>query len=584
MDNSECLKPKRASGTRNRKRKFTGNMHTRKISNVNNVLNESASGKKIGMNQDTKENRNESEFSGYRIFDIALLFSHLENFLSCKTCGENISLKEEVVCGLLSKISVNCDNCAELCSFRNSKMTGPSNKIAEVNLRCTYAVRSLGLGYAAMKLFCGLMDLPKPVSKKSYNSSVKKMQKFSSQIAEQSMNNAAREEIELTNSSCIDISGDGTWKTRGHTSRIGVCTVIGDKTGKVIDIEVLSSFCKACDVWKSKKGTPEYAEWESNHEEECLKNHTGSAGKMELVGMVNIFKRSEAKRNVKYTGYIGDGDAKTFSAITDAKPYGSLVISKIECVGHIQKRMGSRLRKLRQSKVKCSDNKSVGGKGRLTDKVIDQLTIYYGNAIRQHKDDLSDMRKAVWAVYFHTRSTDSEPLHSFCPPGRESWCKYNKAVSGGTVNNFTHKVTLPVSVMDVIKPIFSDLSHPKLLSRCLGGKTQNNNESINALLWKLCPKIQGVGKRIVEIAANEAVILFNDGNIGKIKVMERLGLTVGINARKCLEAFDNQRIATAELRFLQNTKEARKSRRRKEKIENENFVFAEGECYSAGGF
>ncbi|GFX50582.1 hypothetical protein TNCV_2721691 [Trichonephila clavipes] len=67
------------------------------------------------------------------------------------------------------------------------------------------------------------------------------------EVEEASMQSAALEEVTLTNSSDIIISGDGTWKTRGYFSRVGVCAVIGDKTGKCIDAEVMSSFCKGCD-------------------------------------------------------------------------------------------------------------------------------------------------------------------------------------------------------------------------------------------------------------------------------------------------------------------------------------------------
>lgn len=553
------------------------------MKNDNESTNQSASYRKLKTDKD--ENETCSDFSGYRIFDLNILFTILEQFLCCKICGCKITLKEESKCGLSSKISLQCENCSELISFNNSKKIGPTKKVSEINYRYIYAMRSIGRGYAAMTVFCGVMDLPKPVSRKSYNVAVKQLQRCSGSVAEKSMNSAAYEEVELMGSSCIDVSGDGTWKTRGHTSRIGVCTVIGDKTGKVIDTEVLSSFCKSCDVWKRRKGTIEFNKWQENHEKECLTNHHGSSGKMELTGMVRIFERSEATRGVKYTGYIGDGDAKTFHAITEAHPYGSDInISKIECVGHIQKRMGSRLRKLKQSKLKCSEGKPIGGKGRLTDKLIEKFTVYYGNAIRQHKNSLSDMRKAVWAIYFHTRSSDSEPLHSFCPTGNESWCRYNKAIASGIVEQFVHKNILPNSTMDVMKPIFNDLSHPKLLSRCLGGKTQNNNESINSLIWKLCPKIQGAGKRIVEISTNEAVILFNDGNRGKIKVMEEFGLIVGTHARACFSELDQRRIATSNIRYLQSTKEARKSKRMKEKAENENFLLEEGDVYSAGAF
>ncbi|GFX59254.1 uncharacterized protein TNCV_4304861 [Trichonephila clavipes] len=185
----------------------------------------------------------------------------------------------------------------------------------------------------------------------------------------------------------------------------------------------MSSFCKGCDSWKRRKRSPAYKKWKILHVKECLKTHNGSAGMMETVGMVRIFQRSLSDRSVRYTSYIGNGDSKTFSSITAFNPYGEdITVSKIECVGHVQKRMGTCLRKLKQMSSKLSDGKSIGGKGRLTDRMIDIITTYYGNAIRQNKTCLPDMRKAVWAIYFHIRSSDEEPLHSFCPVGPNSWC------------------------------------------------------------------------------------------------------------------------------------------------------------------
>ncbi|GFX53403.1 uncharacterized protein TNCV_2946421 [Trichonephila clavipes] len=154
---------------------------------------------------------------------------------------------------------------------------------------------------------------------------------------------------------------------------------------------------------------------------------------------------------------------------------------KIECVGHVQKRMGTRLRKLKQMSSKLSDGKSIGGKTRLTDRMIDLITTYYGNAIRQNKTCLSDMRKAVWSVYFHIRSSDEEPLHSFCPVGPNSWCKYQNQVAEGSVETFRHSIKLPVAVMDVIKPVFNDLSQPKLLQKCLGIADYPSEKSVNVL-------------------------------------------------------------------------------------------------------
>ena len=43
-----------------------------------------------------------------------------------------------------------------------------------------------------------------------------------------------------------------------------------------------------------------------------------------------------------YTDYIiGDGDTTSFKEVQASKPYGDLLIQKLECVGHVQKRLGT---------------------------------------------------------------------------------------------------------------------------------------------------------------------------------------------------------------------------------------------------
>ncbi|GFT11097.1 uncharacterized protein TNCV_1084511 [Trichonephila clavipes] len=123
---------------------------------------------------------------------------------------------------------------------------------------------------------------------------------------------------------------------------------------------------------------------------------------MEVDGMLRIFNRSEKLHNLKYSNYKGDDDTKTFNDLSENKPYGDdYLIQKIECVGYVQKRMGTRLRKLIlvYSKKKLSDGKTISGKGRLTDSLIDKLAHYYGNAIRCNSTSVKEMRKAIWAVF-----------------------------------------------------------------------------------------------------------------------------------------------------------------------------------------
>ena len=132
---------------------------------------------------------------------------------------------------------------------------------------------------------------------------------------------------------------------------------------------------------------------------------------MEVVSAKKIFQRSQQDRGVRYVNLLGDGDSKTYKAVAESKPYGELPITKLECINHVQKRMGTRLRRLRQQlgSTKLSDGLTI--KRRLTDKHIDELTGYYGMAIRDNTDNLDGMKKAVWAIYFHKVSSNADPIH-----------------------------------------------------------------------------------------------------------------------------------------------------------------------------
>ncbi|GBO16583.1 hypothetical protein AVEN_38248-1 [Araneus ventricosus] len=46
----------------------------------------------------------------------------------------------------------------------------------------------------------------------------------------------------------IAVTFDGTWLTRGHTSQIGIGCVIDMLAGYVIDYQVMSKYCKECEL------------------------------------------------------------------------------------------------------------------------------------------------------------------------------------------------------------------------------------------------------------------------------------------------------------------------------------------------
>ncbi|GFW68256.1 uncharacterized protein TNCV_1881361 [Trichonephila clavipes] len=202
-------------------------------------------------------------------------------------------------------------------SFGDSVEFSSSNfhegtQIATINTRFVYAMRSIGKGAEAGRMFCGVMNLPQPPTRFS-------------------------------------------------------------PYGKVIDVDILSKYC-AC------KNLP-------FHEKDCKRNYVGSSGAMEIQGASKIFQRSLSLHNARYITYLGDGDCKAFDVVKKKNIYGNeYPIEKLECIGHVMKRMGTRLHRLKaQLKGQIlSDGKwCLSGKNRLTEHEIDNLQSYYGPAIRE---------------------------------------------------------------------------------------------------------------------------------------------------------------------------------------------------------
>ncbi|GFU13417.1 uncharacterized protein TNCV_3980541 [Trichonephila clavipes] len=127
-------------------------------------------------------------------------------------------------------------------------------------------------------------------------------------------------------------------KKRAHISLNGVVTAISVDTGEVVDAEILSKKC-SCNF----KGNV--------HSDECSANYFGNSGGMEI---------------------------EAYEAVLESKPYKDVNIEKLECVGHVEKRMGTRLRaiKLKLKGKKLEDKKSLGDRNRLTDAEIDKLQRY----------------------------------------------------------------------------------------------------------------------------------------------------------------------------------------------------------------
>ncbi|GFT79854.1 uncharacterized protein TNCV_4597751 [Trichonephila clavipes] len=397
-----------------------------------------------------------------------------------------------------------------------------------------------------------MLDLPF-LSKTAFRNQELKIQQAASIVSIESMKNAATEVKKLKNSPlesiiCCGVSLDGTWQKRGFSSHNGCVSCISIDTGKILDIEIMSHFCRIC---SKKAKVPDAA---SNAHVCC--NHMGSASSMETVGAYRIFERSENHRKLQYTDYYGDGDSKAYESVKNM--YAPNTVNKLECIGHVQKRVGSLLRKLKKTV------KGLGGKGKLTDNFIDKLQNYYGIAIRSNTKNLENMQSAVIAAFYHCCSSAKKPMHGQCPTGTDSWCKFQKAKALGKI--FTAKAPgLPQNILNIVKPHYFKLCDQKLLEKTkekktfrafffskrklLGkknGLTQNANESFNGVLWNIVPIQNFVELQSLKLGAYIAVLQFNERASGLLKVINKLGFNAGSYMIRVLKLYDYRRNNDAE--------------------------------------
>lgn len=107
---------------------------------------------------------------------------------------------------------------------------------------------------------------------------------------------------------------------------------------------------------------------------------------------------------------------------------------------------------------------------------------------------------------------------------------WQKAKTAGQLSDYKHGTPLPDDVINAVTPIYIDLSDKRLLEKCLGDFTQNNNESFNSLLWRFASKTTSSGAVVVQIAAYLAVCIFNGGYMDVLKIMELMGIKIGQTA------------------------------------------------------
>lgn len=541
------------------------------------------------------KNNLEGQEENYIIIKQAI-FQSVISKCCCQKCYQLTLIVQVGKCnGFAQNLKVICKNCSfEFLFCSSDKVSGNENSF-DINRRAVVAVTEMGKGHAALEKLTYNMNLP-CMDSKVFTKHLKYLHSSTVKSTCEQLK-SIREKVKQfhlgSNSTCISdiaVSYDATWHKRGHTSNYAVGCVIDVLSGFVIDYEVLSKICYHC-IQAAKslgKESPEFHIWYEGHARICDKNYDGTSGGMESEMAKRMWLRSESL-GFRYTELIADGDSKTFKDLQDLNVYGKeTLITKTECINHVGKRMGAALRKLVE--VEKAKGVTLGGKkhGSLSESTIKKITRYYRNSIVRNKGNIIAMKKDIYAILQHCSSTDKKPKHSTCPPGENSWCFYNRAISmklKPPAHKTSVKTPLREEIVAKMMPIFQRLASEVLLQKCAKGETQNRNESLHNMIWSRCPKVFNTSKTRVDIAAARGISDFNYGmRVSSINALKTCHLSPGNSSLTSLKRIRTRHVRKA----LFKSTEAFKSYRKKVELAkitiNQKNKLKEGVTYASGGF
>lgn len=99
-----------------------------------------------------------------------------------------------------------------------------------------------------------------------------------------------------------------------------------------------------------------------------------------------------------------------------------------------------------------------------------------------------------------------------CPKRTFSRCGCNHSLIEMNCETSSPQNYNPEAVMEVVKPMFKELTDSGVLTNCVHGRTQNTNESLNQLIRCGCPNNTFGNADTLKAAANDDADCCNDEN------------------------------------------------------------------------
>lgn len=155
----------------------------------------------------------DSMLQGNRVVDISI-FSDVVSLLACSECLKtSLKLKECSKRGICFTRAVVCTDCGFELVFDTLRRVAHAN---ENNVCLVYAMRQLGKGRAGAETFSKVMNMPAHPRHSAYDNISSQLSGAATEVASQSMIDAAPEVRSVVGSVACSVSGDEAWQKRGH--------------------------------------------------------------------------------------------------------------------------------------------------------------------------------------------------------------------------------------------------------------------------------------------------------------------------------------------------------------------------------
>ena len=514
--------------------------------------------------------------------------------------------------GIAKHYFIICDQCRHSSGLYTLPKSKPSadcdNKIMfGHNLLQILGGRIAGIGKSGLDTINSMIGLPSTLANRAFYAAQKKLSNVSMEMAVRSCNRAAQKLRDLHGKSGeellnVSVSYDGAYQKRsgkggGGFARYCFAPAISIET--VLSFEVACNGCRYCiekqEALRDKRLSREnYCLWLVEHEKTCQAKEYDNVKSVALESkLAPVVFRKSIDQKLLYSTVVADGDDKSVNLFIEMDIYGEfgMVISRKECLSHVQKRlrmhlfekqkdyifsnkiyMANKLSKANKEKDKkvirqsykpimFRDSKLIRNKWDgsddleicseielMSDAMIDTIVSLYGFTIKTNSHrSLSEIRNLLLSIVYHLSATDENcsEMHQYCPVGQGSWCHYQKAKFLGDPIP-SHPRALSQRCKDRILGIIGPYISLEFLDKVKGGKTSNLNEALHHLIWSTVSKTTAIDLDLMHFGASLAVIRYNDGFSGILELVEMLGLVPGHTLIRHCNVVDKDRLYHSE--------------------------------------